>query len=278
MSKNTNQTEMSVSTESSATETISTETTVKSVLAGLYGDFQIDPETHKSSGSFGSRESSGFDRLDRSAKLAVKKAVQARFDRFMRDGAFDPAQALWAVLGTLSGSSTASRSSEVTEESVRSAMAEKVAMLRFAADALFAGSVPVAGYDGLVPILEESDIPDLSDEMVEKALKFASVAFGTKTRENDIPDMLRNVLETYEAGTYVVISAIRNKMAEMYPNKGISSEWDGRVNAALFGPNWDNTVFQPISSKSPEALGYDEKGRAGVYVTIRPESDEAPAE
>lgn len=263
MSKN-NANEQVVENVTVSTEV--SEVTTKSVIAALYGDAALSDDKREMTGSYGTRTSSGFDRLDRSAKVAVKKAVQARFDHLMRNGQFVLSQPLWDVLTSLSGSAAKSVSSEVTEESVKSAVAEKVALLRYAADALFAGSVPITGWDGISPILDESDIPEVTDEMVEKALKFASVTIGAKRKENDIPAMLRETVETLNSGQFYATSAIRNKMAEIYPNKAIDSSWDGRLSAALFGPNWDESLGTPISAKSVEAFEADEKGRAGLIV------------
>jgi hypothetical protein len=249
-------------------ETVSTEVpevTVKSVLSALYGDARLSDDKREMSGSFGTRQESGFDRLAAKDRNAVKKAVQARFDHFMRDGQFVLSQPLWTVLTSLDGSVQTAK--VVTEETVRALVAEKVAMLRYAADVLFAGSVEIVGYDGISPILEESDIPELSDEMVEKAMKFASVTTGAKTKEHDIPELIRSTFADWPSGTFRTIAQIRGAIAQNNPNLTIGAEWDGRLNASLFGTTSGKQYeadIQPVSAKSPEALAVDEKGRAGA--------------
>jgi hypothetical protein len=256
----------SVSTVSTE-ETVSSVPTVKSVLSVLYGDATFG-NGDEMSGSFGTRQESGFDQLDRSAKSAAKKAVEAKMRHSLRNGQFAMAKALDDILTGLSGSTVTTK--VVTEDDVRAVLAEKVAMLRYAELALIAGHVEVAGYDGIVPILEESDIADAtdgSDEWAEKALKFATVAFGTKTKQHDIPALLREAFEGVESGTFFRISEIRGRIAKNHPELDITSTWDGRLNAALFADGWDATDIQPVSSKSPEAFQWDDKGRAGAFRT-----------
>lgn len=261
--------------------------TVKSVVSALYGTTDKDGM----SGEYGTRAESGFDRLSAKDRSAVKDAVKTRFERFFAMGpvADDRARAVWTVLSSLDAPVRSAK--VVTVESVTAQMSEKVAMLRFAADAIFAGSVPVAGFDGLVPILEESDIPELSAEQCETALnRYASVGTGTKTKEHDIVDLVAETYADWTPGTYRTIGEILAAIAANHPELGVDNKWGGRVNASLFGKKAAEkyeTYITPVSANSPEAHIADPKegsGRAGAirtdaaYAVESGESDETPTE
>lgn len=280
-------TEESASTDSTETSETSPESaspvlpvpTVKSVVSALYGTTDKDGM----SGEYGKRAESGFDRLTAKDRNAVKDAVKTRMDRFMSLGpaGFDRAAAVWTVLSSLDAPVRSAK--VVTVETVTAQMSEKVAMLRFAADAIFAGSVPVAGFDGLVPILEESDIPELSAEQCETALnRYASVGTGSKSKEHDIADLVAETYADWTPGTYRTIGEILAAIASNHPELGVDNKWGGRVNASLFGKKAAEkyeTYITPVSANSPEAHEADTKdgsGRAGAIRTdaaYPPESD-----
>src|SRR6478609_7558463 len=146
-------------------QTVSTEVSVKSVIVALRDDRT-------------GRKMSGFDLLSVKDRNVVKKSIKATFDRFMRDGKFDTAQSLWTVVSELDEKSTSSRSAKVvTEDDVRAKMGEKAAILRFALNMVMNGEMSVSGWDGSAPVLvdneDETDIPEMTDKMVETATKLA---------------------------------------------------------------------------------------------------------
>ena len=235
---------------------------VKDVIVGLVGNDQNVADAAYAAFV-------GFARKERGL---VRNGVSARFEKAMSDGRFDDAKSLWSVVNRIKTVSPVK--SEMTEESVKAVVAEKVALLRYAADALFAGSVPISGWDGESPILDETDIPEVTDEMVEKAMKFANVSIGTKTKENDIPALIGEYFATVPVGAFRKVSVIRHGIAQMHPNKTIDATWDGRLNAALFGTNGVEGLVSVASGETDERAVYDnasDNGKAGAF---RVEDDE----
>src|SRR6478609_3132192 len=87
-------------------------------------------------------------------------------------------QTVWTEVSELDEKSTSSRSAKVvTEDDVRAKMGEKAAILRFALNMVMNGEMSVSGWDGSAPVLvdneDETDIPEMTDKMVETATKLA---------------------------------------------------------------------------------------------------------
>lgn len=210
----------------SENNTVSTEVSVKSVISAL-----------RDGGA--TREMSGFDQLSVKDRNVVKKAIRATFDRYMSEGLVGPnndrIQPLWATLSELDKKSASSASAKVvTIDDVRTKMGEKAAILRYALNMVVSGELSVSGWDGDIPTLsdneDETDIPEMTDKMVETATKLASVAIGTKTKENDIPTLIHRFMATVATGTFVSVADVRRGIGTTSGIE-VNSSWDGRINA-----------------------------------------------
>lgn len=93
--------------------------------------------------------------------------------------------------------------------------------------------------EGIREIMDNMDLPDFDAETVNR---LTTVRIGRKARENDIPDLIREAFETVPNGTFMRIADIRTTIGRLHPNLGVTSEWDGRVAAALFVNNGGNAV------------------------------------
>lgn len=189
---------------------------------------------------------------------AVKKAVQTGMAQAIQNGDLVTGQALVSVSSEIDG---LTGTPVVPKVDPKVTIAQLVADLTLAAAMLRIGEMSVSGVDPVV--LDEADIPDGNVENAAKLV--ASVKIGRKTKENDIPALIGEYFATVTPGTFKVISEIRNGIAQMYPDKGVTALWDGRLNAALFVSDWDNAEIVPVSSKSAESFEWDKKGRAGAY-------------
>lgn len=250
---------MSTNDTNTTSAPVSTEVTVKSVISAL-----VDGAT---------REMSGFDLLDRSGMMRVRKALDARLIESVRFGKND-GSAVVAAMDTIKPG-TGGSPKVVTESDVRTVLGEHAAMLRHALNAVLAGNVTVNGYDGDVSPLsdneDETDIPEMTDKMVEQAEKWTTFTFGTKTKENDIPALIRAVFANVPTGTFYKVSDIRKRIGT---ETGISvnAGWDGRINAYLFNEDKNGqTAAQRhglVESVRPGHSAYDGKNGA-----IKVESD-----
>jgi hypothetical protein len=103
--------------------------------------------------------------------------------------------------------------------------------------------VPVFGDEtdiaGIRDVMDNMDLPDFEVETVNR---YTTVRIGRKARENDIPDLIREAFETVPNGTFMRIADIRTTIGRLHPNLGVTSDWDGRVAAALFVNNGGNAV------------------------------------
>lgn len=245
--------ENTVSTEKSA----SVENTEKSVptVSSVLSDFRTNGVTDGNKSDF-----FGLSRKDRNL---VVGALLSRFSRLFDDGNFDGAKSekdLWSAVSGLSN-----KPEKVTVDP-KVAIAARVAILRYAADALFGGMVAVGGIDTEMPILDESDIPDMTDEMVATALKVATFTIGTKTKENDIPTLIRTVFADRANGSFLKVSEIRAEIGRIN-NISVDSGWDGRINASLFKSGVSG--ISPVSSGTPytgpDGSTNGQKHLAGAY-------------
>lgn len=219
------------------------------------------------------RDVSGFDLLDRSGMSRVRKALDARLVESVRFGKND-GSAVIAAMDTIKAGTSGSPK-VVTEDDVRTVLGERAAMLRFALNAVLAGNVTVDGYDGDIPKLsdneDETDIPEMTDKMVESAEKWTTFTFGRKTKENDIPSLIRTVFADHATGTFLKVSDIRKQIAakaDIPTNPG----WDGRINAYLFNEDKNGqTAAQRdglVEAVSPGHSSYTDRNGA-----IKVESD-----
>jgi hypothetical protein len=212
-----------------------------------------------------SRPESGFDRLDRKGRGLVRSGLKSRFSRLMGEGpgSFEKAQFVYNVLEvTLKAGSTPK-----PEIDQKAAMSEFVAILRYAANALVAGEV---AFDGFDPIeLDETDIPDMTDEMVETAMKLANRKIGRKSPTNDVAAATRSAFANVPVGTYMKVSDIRKNMDKSYKS---DASWDGRISARLFPESGICTVEGIV----PVPVGPDgKKGAKKVEADIWDVTDDS---
>lgn len=186
---------------------------------------------------------SAFAGLSAKDRNTVRRTVEARMFAFMDDGDLEGALSVKSVFNAIKTVTPVK-----SEIDVKSVVAEKVAIYRFAANYLMGAFV----HNGVTVELDETDIPLMSDELAEKAAKFLNVTIGTKTKENDIPALVAEAFDSVETGTFLKVSAIRNAIARNHPNKGVSATWDGRINAALFPKNSDGVI---VASNVPGVEG-----------------------
>lgn len=232
--------------------TNTTVSTVKSVIDGL-----VSNDQNVADAAFVAYEA--FDRGDR---IRVRSGLDARMKTNVRNMDLQGAMSVQTVLDGL----TKKAEKPAVDPKVR--VAEKVAILRFAANALMGGAV--TNGDEKVTV-DESDIPEMTDELVEKAMKFATVTIGTKTRENDIPSLIRAFFATVEIGTFVKVSDIRKGIKSV---SGVETDsgWDGRINAALF-PRDKNDQIVPTRVNGVEAVRPGHSAYSNVNGAIKVVSD-----
>lgn len=214
-------------------------------------------------------DTSGYVSLDRSGRARVRSALDARILTSVRNRDEKAQEVLLAAIDAVKSVSSASSGKEQVDPKVR--IAERVAILRFAAEALFGGMVPVSGVTSEMPILDESDIPDMTDEMVQKAMKLATFSIGTKTKENDIPALIRTVFANVPNGTFMKVSVIRAEIGRIN-SIPVTSAWDGRINASLFPKDKDGNTL-PSRVEGVEAVQFGHPAYTDRNGAIRVESD-----
>jgi hypothetical protein len=125
-------------------------------------------------------------------------------------------------------------------------------------------------------VVGELDLPDFDPKTVESA---TTVRTGSKTKENDIRAMIRETVDSVEVGTVLTIAELRRAMAATYPDKGITAEWDGRLNAALFTRKDGKTVESDNTAETMHVRSFPTnnkmhaKGTACIKVTGPVNSD-----
>lgn len=191
-------------------------------------------------------EMSVLSGMDRSERGRTRSALSTQKDRFIREAQFEKVVRVQAVLDGMSAKS------EKVAVDPNVLVGTKVANHLEVLIRLMSGEADLAGNednkvaapkwdDSDIAVLRDfrdnllnadgSDLPAFSPETVEKAL---SVRVGRSGRKNDIEDMLLNVFDSVQVGTFLKTSDIRDKMAQMYPDAGIDRTWGGRIEAALF--------------------------------------------
>lgn len=210
---------------------------------------------------------------DRAAKAAIRTNVtKAVFSAFDAED-YETAKSIKSVMSDLTSVS------EKPEIDYNVVVGTKVANYLEAVIRLMSGEAVISGLpDGTdVPTFgDETDIQSLRDMWdnldipafdAETVERLTTVKTGRKSRENDIPDMVREAFQNVAIGTFYKVSEIRTRIAANHPNLGIDGKWDGRINAALFTNN-DAKGVEGVESVKPGHSAYNGKNGA-----IKVESD-----
>lgn len=230
----------------SATRSITT--VVQNVLDGmLSGDF------------------SGYEALDRKERIALRKAIRTGIDQCVRNGDLSTGQSLLAVqsqLSEMTGKSGSGASTLSPEEQI----GQRVSNLLEAARKLAYGEIAPEGMNpvdlrnyGFRSMAHSSDENGLPAPNAESVQKVATARIGRKTKQNDIPSLIRSVFANVPTGTFMKVSDIRRAIATDRPELGVSAEWDGRLSAALFGKNGVEGV-EPVNSDHPRYSDFMRNG------------------
>jgi hypothetical protein len=209
---------------------------------------------------------SGYDGMDRKERIQVRKAVTSEKDAAVRSGDLPTGMTWLSVEDALS---ERSKTSDKPELSPAEQIGQRVANLLEAARRLATGTTAPEGTDpvnlGISDIVlvwddeVESDnrlIPDFKPESVER---LTNVRIGRKSKQNDIPPLIRAAFADAPIGTFMKISTIRRHIAQMYPLLGVDHTWDGRLSAALFGKSGVNGV-EGINKEHPDYPDFSRNG------------------
>lgn len=222
---------------------------------------------------------SGYDGMDRKERIQVRSAVKSEKDAAVRSGDLPTGMTWLSIEDALS---ERSKVSDKPELSPAEQIGQRVANLLEAARRLAYGEVAPEGLEPVdlrtngytFHIPTESDgmgLPPFKPESVER---LTSVRIGRKSKQNDIPPLIRAAFADAPIGTFMKISTIRRRIAEMYPLLGVSAEWDGRLSAALFGKNGVNGV-EGVNKDHPDFTRYSRNGGIKVESDVWDNPDSA---
>ena len=209
---------------------------------------------------------SAWSGLSAKERNAVRRLVRDGMRNALRNADIATGQALLSVEKQMSESSAKSATPTIDP---KVAIAQRVANLRMAADLLLNGQIAPDGVDTPVE-LTESDIPDGNREAAER---YAKVPITRKRKENDIPTLIRAAFASHATGTFMKVSEIRRAIATIHPEKNVSAEWDGRLSAALFGPNGVEGLESVDRDHKAYSTHGNRKGAIKVESPVWDESD-----
>jgi hypothetical protein len=172
---------------------------------------------------------SGYDGLTVKARNAVKRALSDGLSVALENGDLST-----AIAANVALKATAPVAAEKVEVDPKVAVAHRVAILNAVANHLMSEFSVSTDMVGSVT---------LSDDDVAKGVsKFGTVTTSRAPRTNDIGALIADVFADVAPGTFLKVSEIRNAIATANPDLGVTAQWDGRINAALFPKNKEGAV------------------------------------